>query len=282
MRGMRRHAADHAASRGAAQSQFRNRDHAVPRVLVLGGSADGFAVAEAFAGAGYEVVTSFAGATETRRAPVGLFRVGGFGGIAGLAAYLAVENIDLLVDATHPYAKQIKTHATAAAREVGTPLIHLVRAAWEAQPGDDWRFAPDLETAAEITPITYGPCFLTVGRTKMAPFAARKDLRFLIRTVDPPSLPFDHPCSLIIHGRGPFTLDDERALFDKHGVGALVTANSGGAAAAAKLQVARENGVPVVLVERPPLPDGLVVRTAAEALSAGRDMVGEPAGPAGA
>ncbi|WP_020178696.1 cobalt-precorrin-6A reductase [Methylopila sp. M107] len=272
MRQLRRHAPDHDGSADPAQSRDAGRDDA-PRILILGGSSDGFAAAETFMAAGYSVTTSFAGVTETRRAPVGIFRVGGFGGVSGLVAYLAVENIDLIVDATHPYATQIKANAREASILSGVPLVHVVRPAWTPEPGDDWRFAPDLATAAAMTPVTFGPCFLTVGRSKIAPFANRHDVRFLIRTVDPPAFAFDHPTTLIIQGRGPFSIDDERALFEKYGVGCLVTANSGGDGAAAKLAVARERGVPVVIVDRQPPPEGLVVTTATEALAVGRDLL---------
>ena len=243
-------------------------------MLVLGGSSDGFAAAEALVARGYEVITSFAGRTETRRAPVGFARVGGFGGAAGLAAYLAVEDIALVVDATHPFAQNIKANAALAGRETGVPVVHVDRPAWEQQPGDDWRRAPDLATAAALTPRTEGLCFLTVGRMKIAHFAARHDLSFLIRTVDPPSPPFDHPDAIVINDRGPFSLEAERALFTEHAIGCLVTANSGGDAAASKLTVARENGLPVVIVDRPPLPDGLIVANAEDAAAQADDLLG--------
>ncbi|WP_245479567.1 cobalt-precorrin-6A reductase [Hansschlegelia zhihuaiae] len=243
-------------------------------MLILGGSSDGFAAAEAFLAAGCEVITSFAGRTETRRAPVGFARVGGFGGVSGLAAYLAVEDIALVVDATHPFAAIITRNAAAACAEVGAPLIHVVRPPWTPEPGDDWRVAADLDSAARMVPVTDGPCFLTVGRMKIGPFATRRDVRFLIRTVDPPSPPFDHPDTLLINDRGPFSLDAERALFDEHRIGCLVTANSGGGAAAAKLVAARERGVPVVVVDRPPPPQGRVVATVPEAVAAAEEMIG--------
>lgn len=280
MRGHRRHAADHGASFGAAQSQRaagEPRPNGAPRVLVLGGSADGFHAAELFVGRGYDVTSSFAGRTQTRRTPAGLARVGGFGGVTGLAAYLAVEDVALVVDATHPFASRIKQNAAQACRESGAQLIHVVRAPWRPQEGDDWRVAPDVDAAAALTPRTAGPCFLTVGRMKMAPFAKRRDLRFVVRTVESAEPEFRHPHSIFINDRGPFTLEGERALFAEHGFGCLVTANSGGGAASAKLEVARDCGIPVVLVDRPPLPEGLVVETVAEALEHALKLIGDPA-----
>lgn len=280
MRGHRRHAADHGASYGAAQSQDAGeepRPNGAPKVLILGGSSDGFHAAELFVGRGYDVTSSFAGRTKTRRSPVGLARVGGFGGVTGLAAYLAVEDVALVVDATHPFATRIKQNAAQACRESGAQLVHVMRAPWRPQAGDDWRVAPDVETAASITPRTVDPCFLTVGRMKMAPFAKRRDLRFVVRTVESAEPEFRHPHTVFINDRGPFTLEGERALFAERGFGSLVTANSGGGAAVAKLEVARERGVPVVLVDRPPPPEGHTVETVEEALEAALRLIGDPA-----
>ncbi|QZO00137.1 cobalt-precorrin-6A reductase [Chenggangzhangella methanolivorans] len=249
---------------------------AAPRVLILGGSSDGFEAAERFTASGYEVVTSFAGRTETRRTPAGLWRVGGFGGVTGLSAYLAVEDFALVVDATHPFAARIKDNAAKACHAVGARLVHVVRPAWRPREGDDWRFASDVEAAAQLTPRTDGPCFLTVGRMKIAPFAKRRDLRFVIRTVEPPEPPFDHPNAIVVNDRGPFSLANEHALFEEHGFGVLVTANSGGKGAVAKLDAARERGVPVVLVDRPPPPAGLVVETVEEALEQAKALIGDP------
>lgn len=275
MSGRKRHAADHGPSSGAAQSRSEAKPGA-PRVLILGGSADGFEVAELFVTRGFDVVTSFAGRTETRRAPAGVARVGGFGGITGLAAYIAVEDFSIVIDATHPFASAIKLHAEKACYEVGAPLVHVMRAPWAPEPDDDWRFAPDTEAAATLTPLTAGNCFLTVGRMKIAPFAKRDDLSFVVRTVENASSEFVHPASVFIRDRGPFTLENERALFDRHRIDCLVTANSGGHGAAAKLAVARERGMPVVLIDRPPPPEGKVVETAAQALDEAVALIGDP------
>lgn len=269
MRTMGRHPADHDDLRGAAQS----RDHGIARVLVLGGSTDGFSVAEAIHAAGHDVVTSFAGRTKTRRDPVGRFRVGGFGGVEGLRAYLVAENIDLVIDATHPFAAQISANAAAACEAEGVAAIHLVRTPWRPGPDDDWRMAATLDEAAAMTPVTPGRCFLTVGRMKIAPFAARGDLSYLIRTVDPLDEPFAHERTLHVLDRGPFSLEGERALFARYAIDCVVTANSGGSGAQAKLEVARELGLPVVVVDRPTPPPGVVVATVAEAVARAGELL---------
>lgn len=250
------------------------------RILILGGSSEGFALAETLADRpGVETITSFAGRTKTRRAVAGLSRVGGFGGAAGLADYLRAEHIDALVDATHPFAAQIKLNADKAAAAASVPLLHVMRPPWQAGPGDNWLLAEDMNAAArlvpdgkgivpegkDIVPEGKGMVFLTVGRTELAPFAGRHQVQFLARIIDPPepgTLP-EHMEFLL--ARGPFRLKQERELFAAHKISCLVTKNSGGDAASAKLQAAREQGIQVIMVNRPPPPQGKQVSTVSQA-----------------
>ena len=237
------------------------------RLLILGGSSEGFALAEELAGEpGLETITSFAGRTKTRRTAPGSFRVGGFGGPEGLADYLAAKNIDALIDATHPFADRIKANAGLAAARTHTPLLHILRPAWQPVPGDDWREAADMEAAARMVPEDAGLVLLTVGRTELAPFAARPAIRFLARIIDPPEDRAALANMELLLDRGPFALEDERALFRERQIGCLVSKNSGGEAAAAKLTAARELGLPVIMVARPAPPPGAKVGSVAEAL----------------
>ena len=66
------------------------------------------------------------------------------------------------------------------------------------------------------------------------------------------------PHAELLLARGPFALDDERALLARHRIDLVVAKDSGGATEA-KLVAARERGVPVVLVDRPALPPGVTV-----------------------
>ena len=177
----------------------------------------------------------------------------------GLRSYLADERVAVVVDALHPFAARMKANAAGACAAQNVPLIHLSRPVWTAQPGDDWRPARDMAEAARITPATDGVCFLTIGRQDIAPFAARADLTLLIRVIDPPDEPFDHPRTTFLRDRGPFDLASEQTLFDERRIGCLVTKNSGAVASEAKLIVARERGLPVVMVARPEPPNGLMV-----------------------
>ena len=228
-----------------------------PHVLVLGGTTDARWLAAALTALpGVRVTPSLAGRVARPGAVPGDVRVGGFGGAAGLAAWLRDNAVDALVDATHPFAEAITANAASAAATTGVPAVVLRRPGWQPGPGDDWHTVPTLDAAAQALPRLGRRVFLTTGRLGLASFAHLTDLHFVVRSVDPPAPPLP-PDTEVVLARGPFTLDDERALLRAHRIDVLVTKDSGGAATAAKLTAARERAVPVVVVRRPPLPPGL-------------------------
>lgn len=235
-----------------------------PRVLVLGGTGEGRELAEALAAEGLAVISSLAGRVANPRLPTGQVRIGGFGGADGLRDYLRREQIRAVVDATHPFAARITANAVlacSAAGESGTGepvgLMLLRRPAWIPGPQDRWTPVPDLAAAAAR--IAARPSrtrvLLTTGRQETAVFAPLPQ-RFWLRAVEPPDGPLPQHCAVVLD-RGPFTLDTERDLFTRHRIELLVTKNSGGPMTSAKLAVAAELGVEVIMVERPAPPAGI-------------------------
>lgn len=234
------------------------------RVLLLGGTGEARRLASLLAADGVDVVSSLAGRVNRPRLPEGAVRVGGFGGVAGLARWITEERVDAVIDATHPFADAITRHAAEATAALGVPFVVLRRPGWLAGPGDDWRWVDGVTDAADVLPSLGRRAFLTVGRGDLVPFAGLP-LWFLIRAVDPPGppLPREH---VIVLGRGPFDVAGETALLREHGIDLLVTKDSGGDATAAKLVAARELGLPVVVVRRPALPEVPAVPTEAAVL----------------
>jgi precorrin-6A/cobalt-precorrin-6A reductase len=224
------------------------------RILILGGTGEARELAAALVAAGADVVSSLAGRVSRPRLPDGRVRVGGFGGADGLAAFLTDEGITHLVDATHPFAGVITASAARAAAEAGVPRLVLRRPGWEADPA--WEVVAGIGAAAGAVARWPGErVFLTTGRRDLGAFAADGAHQFLVRTVDPPDGPVPPRMTLVLD-RGPYTVAGESALMREHQVGLLVTKNSGGPMTAAKLTAARDLGVQVVMVARPPLPPG--------------------------
>ncbi|MER7404944.1 cobalt-precorrin-6A reductase [Streptomyces sp. NPDC000070] len=229
------------------------------RVLILGGTTEARRLAELLHDTpGLALTSSLAGRVASPRLPPGEVRIGGFGGAEGLAAWLREHRVDVLIDATHPFAGTISFHAARAAATAHVPLLALRRPGWVPVAGDDWHDAGSLEEAARLLPSLGRRVFLTTGRMGLAAFAGLHDLWFLVRSVDAPEAP--HPARMeVLLDRGPFTLDGERELLRRHRIDVLVTKDSGGAATAPKLTAAREAGLPVLVVRRPPAPEGVPV-----------------------
>ncbi|MET9406478.1 cobalt-precorrin-6A reductase [Streptomyces sp. NPDC002935] len=225
-----------------------------PHVLLLGGTTEARELAaELAARPGVRVTTSLAGRVSRPGALEGEVRTGGFGGADGLARWLSEHRVDAVVDATHPFASGITANAARAAAATGIPAVVLRRPGWRPGPGDRWHPVDSLAEAAALLPELGRRVFLTTGRLGLAAFADLAQLHFLVRSVEAPEPPLP-PDTEVLLARGPFTLDDEKALLRGHRIDVLVTKDSGGAATAAKLTAARDLGLPVVVVRRPPLP----------------------------
>jgi precorrin-6A/cobalt-precorrin-6A reductase len=235
------------------------------RILILGGTGEARELAAELVVAGVDVLSSLAGRVRQPRLPDGPVHIGGFGGAEGLAEFLQAEQITAVIDATHPFAETITASAAQAAPQAGVPLLILRRPEWDTDPS--WDLVADIGAATAVVCAWPGESvFLTTGRRDLGVFAADDRHHFLVRAVDPPGGPVPPRMTLVLD-RGPYTVAGESALMREHGVGLLVTKNSGGPMTAAKLAAARDLGVQVVMVQRPPLPEGSVtVTTIAEAM----------------
>jgi precorrin-6A/cobalt-precorrin-6A reductase len=221
------------------------------RILILGGTREARELATLLAVAGARPTTALAGITTTPAELAGEVRRGGFGGVEGLTAYLASEAFDAIVDATHPFAARISMHAAEAAAVCGITIMRLERQPWQAGPKDRWSGFEDCETAAAA--ITGGErVMLTVGRKELAQFTSRPGLAGVARMIEPPTAHVPASWSIIC-ARPPFAFADELALMEREQITLLVAKNSGGDRA--KLDAARERGIPVYLIERPRKPD---------------------------
>ncbi len=228
------------------------------RVLILGGTAEASKlVAKASKIDGLEAIASLAGRTRKPVISSTTTRIGGFGGVSGLTDYLREWEIDLLVDATHPFAAEISFNAAIAAPRAGIPHLMLVRPAWERTQGDGWIEVESNEEAAEVlSQLGHQRVFLTIGRQELAAYARLQEFWFLMRAIDPPPPQIPIPFGKLLTERGPFSLDEERSLLQKYEIEVIVSKNSGGDATYAKIIAARELGIPVVTIKRPSLPQG--------------------------
>ena len=239
------------------------------RILLLAGTREARELAQALAKiSGTEVIASFAGATQVPAELPCETRVGGFGGADGLAGWLKVQNIDLLIDATHPFAEVMQSNALNAAQMANLPRLRLLRPAWQVRPG--WEVFPNICAAAAALPKG-ASVLLTTGRKEIAPFVARSDCKMVVRTIEPVEALPPHIRPFL--ARPPFTQAAERAVFEQHTITHLVTKNSGGSGTA-KLEVAEAMRIAVKMVDRPPRPSGPIVETVEAAVGWIRQSVG--------
>jgi precorrin-6A/cobalt-precorrin-6A reductase len=224
----------------------------VDRILILGGTRDAREAAAALTTRGYAVVTSLAGVTEQPLLPAGELRVGGFGGVDGMSKYLVADAISVVVDATHPFAARISQHAHEACLLTGLPLLRLERPAWQPAPEDAWSIVSSSEKAAMALP-SGARVLLTTGRKDLAHFFNRADISGIARMIEAP--PLDPPPNWrVLRQRPPFSVAGEASLLAANGITHLVSKNAGGSATEAKLTAARDAGIRVILIARPPKP----------------------------
>ena len=226
------------------------------RLLILGGTSEASALARRLADEpGIAPILSLAGATASpAQAPIAQ-RIGGFGGVEGLAAYLESERIGAVIDATHPFASRISANAVAACRTTGTPLVVLTRPPWTRKPGDRWIEVETVNDAVDALGAGPRTVFLTQGRLQLGAFARAPQHCYIVRAIDRPAEIEALPRCKLILARGPFSLADEVELMRNEAVEALVAKNSGGRATYPKIEAARALGVEVVVMRRPPAPE---------------------------
>jgi precorrin-6A/cobalt-precorrin-6A reductase len=230
------------------------------KVLILGGTTEASALARKVAGdARLAPLLSLAGRTTNPQPQPIPLRVGGFGGIDGLVTFLRNEAIDTVVDATHPYADQMSTHAVAACKETGVPLASLVRPEWTRGTGDRWQAVDNTEAAAHALGTEPRRVFLSLGRQDLHVFAQAPQHHYLARLIERPDQTTLPPHLRLLQARGPFDRADEERLLRSERIDIMVSKNAGGAATYAKIEAARALDLPVVMIARPHKPAGIVM-----------------------
>lgn len=242
-------------------------DGRAPNVLLLGGTTEGTRLSWTLAERRILGTVSMAGRVANPAAQALPLRVGGFGGVAGLGAYLRHERITHVIDATHPFAAQMSANAVHACAVTGVPLIALTRAPWQETAQDRWQRVPDIAGAVAALGGKARRVMLAVGRMHLPEFTANPQNFYLLRLVDPPEAPPAFPDHHVIVDRGPFGLEGDMALLRKHRIDVIVSKNSGGTGAFAKIEAARTLGLPVIMIDRPAIPARPEAHSEAEVLA---------------
>ena len=227
------------------------------RILILGGTGEAMKLAAALvARPDLPALLSFAGRTRAPLLPSIPSRIGGFGGVDGLAAYMQAMQTPLVIDATHPFAAQMSWNAAEACARLGVPRLTFTRKTWTPAQDDRWIEVADIEAAVDALGETPAHVFLTVGRLSLGAFKRAPQHTYVARSIDQPDASELPPNCRVLLARPPFALADERALMQAERFDFLCTKNSGGAATENKLLAARALGLRVIMVNRPQAPEG--------------------------
>ena len=186
------------------------------RILILGGTGEARMLAVHLNELGFDVISSLAGRTDNPTLPDGETRIGGFGGIEGLRDYLVEQKIDLLIDATHPFAARISSNAYEATKQAQIEIIRLERQPWEAEEGDIWHHVQSLEDAVTALPKNC-TALVTIGRQQLGSFLDRDDVKVIARAIEAPSITVPDRWKIIL-ARPPFSLYDEIELVRSHNI----------------------------------------------------------------
>lgn len=226
------------------------------RILILGGTTEATMLVNHIQRfSDLSPILSLAGRTRNPLTPLIPFRIGGFGGVAGLHAFLRDHNIAAVIDATHPFAARMSANAAIACQEMAVPIASFTRPPWPEQAGDKWTSVDSVKAAVSALGTTPRRVFLTIGGIQLSAFISAPSHHYTIRTIEPPEAAALLPSHKLILARGPFRLDEEIVLLQQERIDVLVTKNSGGAATQPKITAARQLGLPVIIVERPAAPE---------------------------
>lgn len=223
-------------------------------VLVLGGTAEARALAQALGAAGLPVTFALLSPTGSVEPPGHCrLHVGSFGGEDGLRTFLTHEGITVFINALHPHAVFMQQRAVDVAQTLTIPTFRLQRPLWQALAQDQWQhFTSAADLCAAVARAGHRRLFGAIGPQAMRAFLPLAEHATLYgRRFDPGKGDGEAPVTWIDAAPHP-SLEDERGLFKSLAIDALLTKNSGGARPA-KLDAAARLGLPVFLLDPPTL-----------------------------
>lgn len=238
-------------------------------IMVLAGTSDGKLIVQALLKKGKEVLACAA-------TPYGASLLEDCGAVevsgrrlnrAEIGQLIEAKKVELLVDATHPYAQEISAQALNACRERNIRYIRYQRPPAAIKEHPLIHYAGSYESAARKAAELGRVIFLATGSKTLDIFAAeahRKGCRVIARVLpDPKVLEKCFQLGLspadVVAMQGPFSQELNIALLRHYKAEVLVTKDGGAPGGVEeKLNAAMEAGIPVVILERPDVVPGAV------------------------
>ena len=242
------------------------------KLLILAGTTEGRLLSDKLEKAGIKHIVSVAseyGKMMLDEAEARTVRIGRLDENA-MAAFLKSEGFtkgDLLVDATHPYAREVSENARKVAGQMELTLLRVARDRSDIPVSDKVRIYSSIEQCALELKDVKEPVLLTTGSNNLEIYADILSEETLTKTYVRviPSLESIEKCkaqgfeeSHIIALQGPFGVELNEALIKQYGIKYLVTKESGRAGGfSEKLEAAERCGISIYVIARPEQEDGL-------------------------
>ena len=229
-------------------------------ILLMAGTEDGRYLAGELHAAGAEMLITVT--TEYGRS---LFERGGLGkmcrceklDLRSLVLLIREKQMAAIVDATHPYAERASQTAIAAARETGILYVRYERAETALPDSPLILRAADHEEAIRLCKEMGHRILLTIGSSRIERFARIEGKEVFVRILPMPEnvrrcIEAGVSPSHVVAMQGPFSKEFNAAMLRELKVDTMVTKDSGEVGGALeKVEAAIENGVKIIVIERP-------------------------------
>lgn len=199
------------------------------------------------------------------------------------------EERPLVVDATHPYASLVSENIHGACEEAGCRYLRLIRPSAAAGVEGNVIKVGSVDEAVSWLSGRKGRILVTTGSKELSKFTALPDFQERVFARVLPSTEavcqcteLGFPGKNLICMQGPFSKDMNLAMLRHTEAEYLVTKESGRAGGfPEKLAAAKEAGVRVLLIGRPPEQEGMSVEEGAAVLMKEFSLEGRPKFSAG-
>ncbi len=230
------------------------------QLVVFAGTVDGRLLAQRLSGLGIPILLCVATEYGARLAKEGLSGATVREGRMSCTEMQELFNQtqpSMVVDATHPYAKEVGKNIRSACETCGIRYLRLLRTGWEQQR--ELQAVDTMEQAAAFLADHPGKALLTVGSKELAAFTKVPDYQKRLFARVLPSTQVVEACTEmgfcganLIAMQGPFSHELNAAMIRQLGVSWLVTKDSGEVGGFyQKLSAVEETGIQMLLVRRP-------------------------------
>lgn len=178
----------------------------------------------------------------------------------GFSRLIKGRGIDIVIDATHPYAMEASQNAMDACKKTNTRYLRFERQEIEIPTHPLIHKVKTMAEAVDKSRTLGKKIFLTTGISSVAKFILLKDEKELyVRILPVPEhialcLDMGIPPTHIIAMHGPFSENLNRAMFRQYHINTMVTKDSGEAGGVLeKIHAALKEGIDTIVIERPKL-----------------------------